>query len=311
MKIATAISFILFCTGLPYTVKNVNAASSDSASKPNILTELKQHYYDSIDISILPDTLGDTNIGPGRFVAIGNVTVRANATTTLAGRTELLFEPGRCLIVEGTLLAHNTSAGKIMLSHTPLSERANKIPIADSLWGGIFLHAGSSIFLNRTYLANANTGITIGTGVKQIDLACVDMSRGIPVPVVVNDDTVAVSNISCVSTVDLPRKPVARPLFRTVAAEDNAAVDQAPPTRAVLRIGSCVLTAGGFGATAFGVYRYHKYGRLYEESTDPSHHSTAEVDRYKDKATSGGWVGLAGGIASIIGSALFTYTIVF
>jgi hypothetical protein len=303
------------------TLQNTSGAPqqiSDSARNQMFIAKMKTDYYMSTDCNVLPGEIGDSTIGPGRFVAISDVIIRKNATLTISPGTTFFFEPQRRLIVEGTVLAASTSNRKIVLTHAPIYMRYIKIAIADSLWSGIALEPGSSLLLNRVLLNNAVTGVTTTNTVKQVDIACVDMSKNVQVPLFSNGQRVPVENINCVSTADLLRPTSEKTPGTAVSADSSSRVvipvgPPGPfPKKTAFTIGSGIVTAGGIGAATFGFWQYRKYGDLYEESTDRSKFSPQKIDRYKDKAHQGELIGILGSVAGVLGAAgLVTLNFVF
>jgi hypothetical protein len=109
---------------------------------------VKARHYREQGFELLPEFIGDTTIGPGQFAVISDIIVGKGTNLVIRPGTVVMFEPQRRLVVEGELFAAAQDGATITFTHMPHESRYIKVNIADSLWSGITVEPGGSLFLN-------------------------------------------------------------------------------------------------------------------------------------------------------------------
>lgn len=304
--LCTFFLLIVACCGHLFANEETEQPTGSDTYQTVDIARVKAQHYRKLGFELLPEFVSDTTIGPGQFAAITDVTIRKGAHLIIRPGTVIMFEPQRRMVVEGELFAAEDKGATVVFTHLSLDMRYIRIAIADSLWSGIVVEPGGNLFLNRIVIANATTGIEVtGAVAGNIDISCIDLEKTALAPLIVDGVKVTPQNLLCVNSIDL------LPLSTVTTGDSTSGAERYPTWKLPLRIGSFTLAAGGAVAAAYGTWYYRKYGTLYEQSDDPSRYSPAIVDDYRKKALRGQWIGLAGGIGTLLGIAGVTLTFVF
>lgn len=305
------LTFLLFAA-----VCIISKVVADVTVVPAPLSELERKqgekvaFYKSLEIEVLPGHIRkDTAFDAAKYVGVSKVVIDTSVTVSISSNSRFYFEPNCAIIVKGKLLVSSSNKWPIIFSAVPSNYRFDST-ITDSLWNGIILEKHAELLLDNAAITDAQTGLRINDSARSFNLQCVNMSHNTPIPVMHQNRVVSVNNGACISNADIfpdtlsksDKRPGItlfgnKPLSRTA---DKA-----------IKIGSCLLAAGGTGVALFGLYAYNKYGSLYTSSVDPRETTPDQVDTYRDKAKSGGVFGIAGAIAGLIGATGLTVSFAF
>lgn len=270
----------------------------------------KVAFYKNLEINVLPEHIRkDTTFSDEMYVAVSKVLIDTSVTVSISSNTRFYFEPNSALIVKGKLLTESSRKWPIVFSAVP-SDKSFGSAVTDSLWNGILLEKNAEMLLDNAEISDASTGVHIKDSTRSFNLQCVNMSHNTLIPIMYQNRVVSVNDIACISNADIFPDTLSK-----VNKNSGVTLFGSKPlsrhAEKAFKIGSCLLAAGGTGVAIFGLYAYNKYGSLYTSSVDPKETTPEKVDTYRNRAKSGGAVGIAGAIAGIIGATGLTVSFVF